>query len=85
MDVMVTLTHLMEDPSSQIPMENNKDLKDASNLKDLLGSLTKIPTLNAPESLVDLSIKTRFAALDAKSLATCKRTVQNSTDHHKRT
>ena len=82
---MVTSTHLMEDPSNQIHMEDNKDLKDASNLKDLLGSLTKVPTLNVPESLVDLSIKIRFAALDAKSLATCKRTVQNSTDHHKRT
>ena len=64
---------------------DNKDSKDNSNSKDLLGSLTKVPTPNVPESLVDLLIKTKFAALDAKSLATCKKTVQNSTDHHKRT
>ena len=66
-------------------VEDNKDPKDASNLEDLLGSLTKAPTLNIPESLVDLLIKIKFAALDAKSLATCKKTVQNSTDLHKRT
>ena len=75
----------MEDLSNKIPMENNKDSKGDSNSEDLLGSLTKVPTPNAPESLVDLSIKIRFAALDAKNLATCKKTVQNSTDLHKRT
>ena len=48
---MVTLTHLMEDLSSQINVEDNKDSKDDSNLKDLLGSLTKVPTLNMPQSL----------------------------------
>ena len=85
MGVMVTSPHLMEDPSHQIHMEDNKDPKDASNSEDLLGSLTKAPTLSIPESLVDLSIKIKFTALDAKSLATCKKTVQNSTDLHKRT
>ena len=85
MDTMVTLTHLMEGPSNQIQEIGNKDSKDASNSKDLLGSLTKVPTPNIPESLVDLLTKIKFAALDAKSLATCKKTVQNSTDHHKRT
>ena len=44
----------MENPSHQIHVESNKDPKDASDLKDLLGSLTKVPTLNAPESLADL-------------------------------
>ena len=71
----------MEGPSNQISMEDNKDSKDDSNSKDLLGSLTKVPTPNIPESLVDLSIKTKFAASDAKNLATCKKTVQNLTDH----
>ena len=85
MDTMVTSTHLMEGPSNQINMEDNKDSKDTSNSKDLLGSLTEVPTPNTPESLVELSIKIRFTALDAKSLATCKKTVQNSTDLHKRT
>ena len=67
----------------QIGMENNKDQEDTSNSKDLLGSLTKVPnTKHVPESLVDLSIKTKSMLLpDAKSLATCKKTVQNSTDH----
>ena len=85
MDAMVTSTHLMEDPSNQTIVEDNKDSKGDLNSKDLLGSLTKVPTPNAPESLVDLSIKTKFTALDAKSLATCKKIVQNSTDPHKRT
>ena len=85
MDVMVTSPHLMEDPSHQIHVEDNKDSKDTSNSKYLLGSLTKVPTPNIPESLVDLSIKIKFTALDAKSLATYKNTVQNSTDLHKRT
>ena len=77
--------HLMEDPSHQIDVENNKDPKDASDLEDLLGSLTKAPTLDAPESLVDLSTKIKFTAFDAKSLATCKKIVHNSTDLHKST
>ena len=85
MDMTTTTTHLMGDLSNKIPVENNKDTEVDSNLEDHLVSLTKVPTPNAPESLVDLSIKIRFAALDAKNLATCKKTVQNSTDHHKRT
>ena len=48
MDVMVTSPHLMEDPSDQIHVEDNKDSKDTSNPKDLLGSLTKVPTPNVP-------------------------------------
>ena len=54
MGMMDALVHLMEDPFHQIHVENNKDPKDASHLEDLLESLTKAPTLNAPESVVDL-------------------------------
>ena len=50
-----------------------------------LGKFDKSPTQNALESLVDLSIKTKSAALDAKNLATCKKIVQNKTNLHKRT
>ena len=83
--MMDALLHLMEDPFHQISMENNKDPEDASDLEDHLESLTKAPTLNIPESLVDLLTRIEFAASNAKSLATCKRTVQNSTNLHKRT
>ena len=38
MGMMDTLLNLMEDPSHQIHMENNKDPKEASTLEDLLGS-----------------------------------------------
>ena len=50
MGAMDALHHLMEDPSHQIHMETNKDPKDASDLEDLLESLTKAPALNAQES-----------------------------------
>ena len=88
MGVMDALLHLMEDLSHQINMENNKDPKNASDLEDLLESLTKAPTLDAPESLVDLLTRIEFTAFDAKSLATCKglpRTQQTSTRGHCRT
>ena len=83
--MMDTLLHPMEDPFHQIDVENNKNQEDASDLEDPLESLTKAPTQNVPESLVDLSTKIEFTASDARSLATCKRTVQNSTNLHKRT
>ena len=67
------------------PCGKQQGSKGRFKLEDLLGSLTKAPTLNVPESLVDLLIKIKFAALDAKNLATCKKTVQNSSDLHKRT
>ena len=85
MGAMDTLLHPMEDPFHQIGMENNKDQEDASDLEDHLESLTKALTQNIPESLVNLLTRIEFAASDAKSLATCKRTVQNSTNLHKRT
>ena len=68
MGMMVTSPHLMEDPSHQIHVENNKDPKDASSLEDLLGSLTKAPTLNIPESLADLLMCVRPPE-DAMNLA----------------
>ena len=85
MVMMVILTHQMESLSNKTSVENNKDSKEGSNSKDHLESLTKVPTQNTPESLVDLSIKIKSAALDAKNLATCKKIVQNKTDLHKRT
>ena len=85
MGMMDTSLHPMEDPFHQIGMENNKDHGHASVLEDHLESLTKAPTQNVLESLVDLSTKIEFAASDARSLAICKRTVQNSTNLHKRT
>ena len=66
-------------------MENNKDQGDASDLEDHLESLTKASTQNILESLVNLSTRIEFTASNARSLATCKRTVQNSTNLHKRT
>ena len=51
MGMMDALLHLMEDPSHQIHVEDNKDPKDASSLEDILGNLTKAPTLNASQSL----------------------------------
>ena len=88
MGVMDALPHLMEDLSHQINMENNKDPEDASDLEDHLESLTKAPTLNVPESLVDLLTRIEFTAFDVKSLVTCKRlsrTQQTSTKGHCRT
>ena len=85
MGTMDILLHPMEHPFHQISMENNKDQEDASDLEDHLESLTKAPTQNVLESLVNLSTKIEFAASDARSLATCKRTIHNSTNLHKRT
>ena len=88
MVVMDISTHQMGDLSNKTSVENNKDSKEGSNSKDHLESLTKVPTQNAPESLVDLSIKIKSAALDAKNLATCKRlsrTEQTSTRGYIRT
>ena len=70
----------MGNHSHKTSAENNKDSEEGLNSEDHFGSLTKVPMQNAPESLVDLSIKTKFAASDAKNLATCKKIVQNKTE-----
>ena len=54
MGTMDALPHPMEDPFHQIGMENYKDQGDTSDSEDLLESLTKAPTQNDPESLVNL-------------------------------
>ena len=82
---MVIPTNQMESPSTKTSVENNKDSREGSNLKDHLANSTKVPTPNALESQVDLSTKIKSAALDAKNLATCKRIVQNKIDLSKKT
>ena len=69
----------MGDTFRQSGMEDNKDQENASDSEDHSESLTKVPIQNVPESLVNLSTKTGFAALDAKNLATCKRTAKKAT------
>ena len=66
MGTVDTLLSPMGDTFHQSSMEDNKDKEDASDPKDHLESLTKIPIQNVPESLANLSIKTGFTALDAK-------------------
>ena len=73
MVMMVISTHQMEGLSNKTSLENNKDSKEGSNSKDHLASLTKVPTQNAPESLVDLLIKIKSTALDAKNWPHAKR------------
>ena len=88
MGVMDASLHPMEDTFQQIGMENNKDQEDASDLEDHLESLTKAPTQNIPESLVNLSTRIEFAASDARVWPHAKGlsiTQQSSTRGHYRT
>ena len=77
MDMEDTSDTQMEDPSHQTDVEDSKQIEDGSDLIDHLENLTKVPIQNVQESLEDHSTKTKSAALNAKNLAICKRTVQN--------
>ena len=71
-----SVTH-MDDPSHHIDVEDSKVIGDISNLEDSLKSLTKAPVPSTLESQPGHSTKTRFGALNAKNLNTCKKTAQN--------
>ena len=77
MDVADTSAILMDGLFHQIDVEDTKEIEDASDLKDHLEKLTKAPIPNVLEAQVDHSTKTKFAAMDAKNLATCRRIAQN--------
>ena len=66
---------LMDGFFHQIIAEDTKQIEDASDLEDHLESLTKVPTPNILESQADHSTRTKFAALNARNLATCRKTV----------
>ena len=57
--------------------EDTKEIEDASDLKDHSENLTKAPVSNVLESQVDHSTKTRFAAINVKNLATCRKIAEN--------
>ena len=61
----------------QIIMEDTKQIEDVSDLEDHLENLTKAPTPNVLEYQAGHSTKTKFDALNARNLATCRKTVQN--------
>ena len=70
-------TILMDGLFCQIVMEDTKEMEDASDLEDHLESLTKAPTPNILESQADHSTRKKFATMDARNLATYRKTVQN--------
>ena len=70
-------TILMDSLFGQIITEDTQQIEDTSDLNNHLESLTKVPTQNVLEYQADHSTKTKSAALNAKNLATCKRTAQN--------
>ena len=59
----------------QIVMEDTKQIEDASDLKNHLENLTKVPTPNILEYQAGHSTKTKFDALNARNLATLRKTV----------
>ena len=61
----------------QINVEDTKEIEDTSDIEDHLENLTKVPTPNILESQVDHSTKTKFAAMNAKNLVTCRRIAWN--------
>ena len=73
MDVADTSVILM----GEIIVEDTKEVEDTSDLKDLSENLKKAPTPNFPESQVDRSTKTKFAAMNVKNLATCRKIAWN--------
>ena len=62
-------------------MEDTKQIEDASNLEDHLESLTKAPTPNILEYQADHSTRTKFNALNARNLATCRKTAGKNKPH----
>ena len=70
-------TNLMADLSQQIATGNSFQIEDASDLEDHLESLTEAQLQSSLGCQENHSTKTKFTALDAKNLATCKKTVQN--------
>ena len=77
MDVEDALDIQMDNPSHQTNVEDSKQIEESSDLTDHLENLTKVPTPNIQKSLEDHSTKIKPAALNAKNLAICKRTVRN--------
>ena len=61
----------------QIVTEDTKQKEDSSDLKDHLENLAKAPTPNILEYQAGCSKKTKFDALNARNLATCRKTIQN--------
>ena len=70
MDVAGASAILMDGLFHQINVEDTKEIEDTSDLEDHSENLTKAPTPNILESQVDHSTKTKFAAIDVRSLAT---------------
>ena len=77
MDMADTSAILMDGHFHQIDVEETKEIENASDLKNHSEYLIKAPIPNILESQVDHSNKTKFAAMDVKNLATCRRIAQN--------
>ena len=69
--------HLMDGHFHKIVAEDTKQIEDASDLEDHLESLTKVLIPNILEYQAGHSTKTKFDALNARNLATCRKTVRN--------
>ena len=72
-----TSTILIDSHPHQIIVEDTKQIEDALDLEGHLESLTKYPTPNVLEYQAGRSTKTKFDALNARNLATCRKTVWN--------
>ena len=77
MDTVDASAILMDGLFCQIIMEDTKEIEDASDLEDHSENLTKAPTPNVLESQVDHSTSTKFAAMNVKNSATCRKTAWN--------
>ena len=75
MDVVDASTILMDGLLHQIITEDTKEIEDASDFNNHLESLTKAPTPNILESQADHSTRPKFIVMNARNLATCRKTV----------
>ena len=79
-----TSTILMDSLFCQIVAEDTKEIEeDISDLDDHSESLTEALTPNVLESQAHHSIRTKFTAMNARNLATCRKTVQELNKPHK--